>query len=100
VPNPYKIANNKVKELGMVGIEGGENADLIMENVQFHNNTAANKGSALYISQSSAHLTSTSFIGNKAFEAGTVLIESNSFIEFNDCTFQENWGDDASTIYA
>lgn len=93
------IANNKVTDYGIIRHEGLSPSEIILENVQFLNNTAKTRCSGFYVGQSKASLTNITFLGNKAYESATVYIENNANFTCQNCTFQENWADDGSAVY-
>jgi hypothetical protein len=73
-----RVAFNKITEYGIIAQEGLSPSEIIIENVQFLNNTASKRCSGFFIGESMATLTNVTFLGNKAFEAATVYIESDA----------------------
>ena len=82
-----KVAFNKITDSGMIGIKGLSPSEIIIENVQFLNNSALKYCSGFFVGQSKASLTNTTFLGNKAYESATVYIENDASFICDNCTF-------------
>ena len=70
------------------------------ENLQFFSNHVEKKGSAFYLSDSQARLNYSVFTNNSATQAATIIIESDSRFDCFSCTFQSNYADDSSVLFA
>ena len=95
---PVSVSNNTVMSLGAFGFIGG--SKVILQNLNFINNTSFATASTIYISSlSSGTISDTSFRNNFAAKSGTVLIEGDSSVNFTRCIFTENYAGDSGAVF-
>jgi len=70
------------------------------ENLQFFENEATDKCSALYAASSDGFVKNSVFSSNFADNGATIMVESDSNLSFDYCTFSKNYGEDTSVLFA
>jgi hypothetical protein len=82
-----KVAFNKISDSGIIGIEGLSPSEIIIDNVQFLNNTALTHCSGFFVEESKASFTNIIFLGNKAYGSAAICIENDASFTCENCTF-------------